>query len=373
MRLADFIDSNMETILSEWEQFAASLLPAARNLDPTGLRDHAQEMLDAIAKDLRTAQTPLEQSAKSKGLAPLNIDRTAAQAHALLRAADGFSIRQLVAEYRALRASVLHLWSLVGPDAQNAMEDSLRFNEAIDQAIAESVDFYMTEVERWRALFLGILGHDLRGPLNAVLLTSQVISALSHGTPVGEYNDKLMRSGERMRELLDDLLDYNRTSLAVGIRANPEPIDLTAVCFEEIELMRAALPLVTIEFASEGDTQGTWDPSRLKQAISNLVINASKYGDLRGTIHVKLHADDAQVKLSVENTGPAISKELMNSMFEPLHRHPGADEQSERVSLGLGLFIVREVALAHGGSIFVDSADGVTTFTMVLPKSAARS
>ena len=161
MRLADFIDANMPAILAEWELFASSLLPAAAELDAAALRDHAEQILQAMAKDLRTPQTRVEQSAKSKGRAAVlpGATETAAQTHALLRAAGGFTIRQLVAEYRALRASVLRLWGDAGAHGPDAMEDAGRFNEAMDQAIAESVDYFTSEIDRWRAVFLGVLAH----------------------------------------------------------------------------------------------------------------------------------------------------------------------------------------------------------------------
>lgn len=159
VRLADFIETNMSVILAEWEEFASSLLPAAAGMDAAALRDHAEQILVAVAKDLRTVQSRLEQSAKSKGRAPALpcVTETAAQTHAVLRATEGFTIRQLVAEYRALRASVLRLWADAGEYGPDAMEDASRFNEAIDQAIAESVDYFTSEVDRWRALFLGVL------------------------------------------------------------------------------------------------------------------------------------------------------------------------------------------------------------------------
>lgn len=370
MRLADFIDANTPAILVEWESFASTLLPAASGLDAAALRDHAGQILLAVAKDLRTPQTRSEQSAKSKGQAPAApaTAETAAQTHALLRAAGGFNIRQLVSEYRALRASVLRLWGDGRASGPDAMEDVGRFNEAIDQAIAESVDYFTTEVDRWHAVFLGVLGHDLRGPLNAVLMTSKVISAMSSGTPVSQHTEKLMRGGERMRHLLDDLLDYNRASFGIGIRVAPEPVDLAAVCCEEIELLRAAMPASTIEFSTRGVTEGSWDASRVKQVVSNLVVNAVRYGDESGIVRVNLRGDDVQVHLSVENTGPAIPKDLMALLFEPLRRQAGVNSQGERESLGLGLFIVRQVALAHRGSVSVESEDGTTRFTVTLPK-----
>lgn len=369
MRLADFIDANMPAILAEWQAFAASLLPAAEGLDASDLRDHASQVLHTFTRDLRTPQTRAEQSQKSKSRTPLlsGAPESAAQTHALLRVTEGFSVQQLVAEYRALRASVLRLWADAGAHGPEAMEDMGRFNEAVDQAIAESVDFFTTEVERWRALFLGMLGHDLRSPLNAVLLSARVIAAVGAGTSVSPHTERLTRSAERMSQLLDDLLDFNRTSLNIGLRVIPEPIDLTAACADEVDMLRVALPDSPIDFTARGVTEGIWDGSRIKQSISNLVINAAKYGDPGGAIRVRLSADDVLVKLSVENSGPSIPPDLMPSLFEPLRRYALAGSREEHVSLGLGLFIVRQIARAHGGDVTVQSADGHTCFTVMLP------
>lgn len=371
MRLADFIEASMPAILSEWEQFASTLQPAAAGMDSAALRDHAEAMLRAIAQDLRTPQSRSDQSTKSKGYTPEAFEAadTAAQTHALVRAVDGFTIRQLVAEYRALRASVLRLWADAAVYGPEAMKDAGRFNEAIDQAVAESVDYYTTEVDRWRALFLGVLGHELRGPLNAILLTAKVISMSGDGPPASQYTESLMRSGERMKRLMDDLLDYNRASLDIGIRVVPEPVpDLAKACGEEIALLREALPASTIEFSADGGMQGNWDPSRIRQVISNLVTNAAKYGDAGTDIEVRLHGDGAHIYLSVENRGACIPGDLLDALFEPLRRHARAGSKDEHASLGLGLFIVRQVALAHGGTVVVESADGRTCFTMTLPK-----
>src|SRR5947209_16720261 len=109
MRLADFIERRRPTILEQWDAFAATLMPPVRGLDAPTLRDHAAPMLEAIVADLRTDQTRAAQRSKAQGLAPPSASQTAAQAHAVLRASRGFGMRQLVAEYRALRASVLRL------------------------------------------------------------------------------------------------------------------------------------------------------------------------------------------------------------------------------------------------------------------------
>lgn len=146
MRLADFIDSSMEMILGEWETFAATRMPSAAGMNSLALRDHAPEILRTIAGDLRQSQDATDQIAKSQGLAtvPPFAPHTAAEVHGALRSEDGFSMSQLFSEYRALRASVLRLWTTIDCSLSEATasEDVMRFNEAIDQAIAESVDFF---------------------------------------------------------------------------------------------------------------------------------------------------------------------------------------------------------------------------------------
>ena len=149
MRLADFIEIHRPAILAEWETFAMTRLPSAATMDTPALRDHAPQILEAIAIDLRQFQTDAEQFSKSQGLAA--ITRTAAQsaaaAHGRLRARDGFSMTQLVSEFRALRASVLRLWMESNGTfgETTVVVDIVRFNEAVDQAIAESVCFFNHE------------------------------------------------------------------------------------------------------------------------------------------------------------------------------------------------------------------------------------
>ncbi len=140
LRLSDFILDQMEPILQAWEEFAKTIEPTAFTMDSMELRDHASLMLKAIAEDLRQPQTHLERSEKSKGRGARTTEDTAAETHAVGRLESGYTIEQLVSEYRALRSSVLHLW---GEAAKSALPtdiaDITRFNEGIDQALAESV------------------------------------------------------------------------------------------------------------------------------------------------------------------------------------------------------------------------------------------
>ena len=154
MRLPDFIESSLQEILSEWVAFASSLVPPTERIDTLALRDHAPQILMAIAADLRQPQTPTEQSAKSRGLSAATQDalHTAAQVHGALRARYGFTMTQHVSEFRALRASVLRLWMQAHgtPTDITAVDDVMRFHEAIDQTIVESVDFFSRELTQER-------------------------------------------------------------------------------------------------------------------------------------------------------------------------------------------------------------------------------
>jgi diguanylate cyclase (GGDEF)-like protein len=145
--LSDFIHAHLATILEHWEQFARSI-PSAHGMNDSALRDHAAGLLSAIADDLKRPQTSFEQEQKSKGRAPHSATVTQAALHGADRGARGFSINETVSEFRALRASVLHLWSEAdGSTAPGALQQMVRFNEAIDQALAESMERYATDKE----------------------------------------------------------------------------------------------------------------------------------------------------------------------------------------------------------------------------------
>ena len=371
MRLADFIVRDMETILVQWETFAATLLPAAVDLKSLALRDHAQQILLAVAKDLSTVQTREAQAEKSMGRAPVLIGapETAAQTHALLRARGGFDINQLAAEYRALRASVLRLWmDECLPDAPHA-DDIIRFNEAIDQAIAESVGFFSAQVDQARNLLLGMLGHDMRSPLQTILITAQYLAALNAGDQVSVAASRLIRSGARMQALLNDMLDFNRTRLGLGINIAPADADLEKLFADELDQLRAAHPDRRVDLDAEGDCRGVWDGRRLQQLLGNLVLNAIKYGARDTPVRVVITDDERNVRFEVRNQGPAIDPMTLLRIFDPLQRGLNQKDSCDADgSLGLGLYIAREIARAHRGEIEAWSDEVETVFAVRLPR-----
>ena len=368
MRLADFILRDMEGILTRWEAFAATSLPAAAKMNSLALRDHAQQILEAVVADLRTSQSREAQAAKSMGLAPkiVGAPETAAQTHALLRARSGFDIRQLAAEYRALRASVLSRWmDDCHPEAPH-LDDIIRFNEAIDQALAESIDFFSAQVDQARNLLLGTLGHDLRTPLQSIQMTARYLAALNAGDKVSDAAARLINSGARMKTLLDDLLDFNRTRLGLGIDIARTQVDLGTLLAAQVDELRAAHPEHPLELEVRGDCNGMWDGRRLEQLLANLVANAMKYGTPRAPVRVVVTGDESDVRLEVINIGTPIDPAMLDQIFEPLNR--GEQRASTDGSLGLGLYIAREIVKAHGGEITARSDHPETTFTARLPR-----
>ena len=372
MRLADFILRDMESILVQFEEFAGSLLPAAQQLDPDELRDDAQQILEAIAHDLSTIQTREGQAEKSRGLIPrpIGAPATAAQTHALLRARSGFAITQLVAEYRALRASVLRLWTDACQPDETHLEDVMRFNEAIDQALAESIGAFTEQVDRGRNLLLGMLGHDMRSPLQTMEMTASYLSALNAGTDISEAASRLINSGIRMKALLDDLLDFNRTKLGLGINIVPANVDLAVAFAEELDLLRAAHPNQIVELDVVGNSRGCWDGRRLQQLLGNLVLNAIKYGNQGAPVRVSVIGEEAELRFEVRNSGPTIDPAVLKQIIDPLKRGAQQETSSDREgSLGLGLFIAREIVKAHGGEISARGEDTETVFAVRLPRS----
>jgi signal transduction histidine kinase len=372
MNLAEFIEFAKEDILREAAAYA-STIESLKHEELRVLRDDLPMVLNAISADLRSPQSRTQSIVKSHGLAHTSAkdQPSAAETHGLLRARSGLQIEQVFAEYRALRSSILRLWSEATQPDPDAVQDVARFNEAIDQALAESVRVYAAEVERWRQLFLGILGHDLRSPLNAISLTAELIAqeapeGLAPATAI------LRRSTQRMATLLDSLLDYNRAGLGGGMALARALVDLGALCTDELELQRNAHPNARIRLSVSGDALGEFDASRMREAVGNLVTNAVKHGLPLEPVIVQLEGNKEAVQLSVENAvAQNIPSSEMDQLYEPLHRGTIQRPGSDRTHLGLGLFIARQIARAHGGELNGLCAAHRVRFTMTLPRSPA--
>ena len=250
------------------------------------------------------------------------------------------------------------------------MQDVIRFNEAIDQALAESVRDFSLAVESGRNLLLGMLGHDMRNPLGVIITTASHLTLLNAGDEVSVAAARLINSGSRIQALVNDLVDFSRTQLGVGINVVPAKVNLEKVFREELDLQLAANPGRRVMLEVSGDVVGVWDGNRIHQVLANLVSNAIKYGTVDTPVTVKLAGEAGQVRFSIENNGAAIPTQFVQAMFEPLARGAQAAESDGQPdsSLGLGLYIAREIVRAHGGAIAVRSDDAGTVFSVELPR-----
>jgi signal transduction histidine kinase len=374
MRLAQFINENMEAILVEWEAFAASLNTAGQPMTSLALRDHARPILLAIAEDIESGQTDVEQAYKSKGFAPIaEAGRTAAMTHGALRYLSGFDLRQLAAEFRALRASVLRLWLKRGAKDETAFYQMTRFNESIDQALAESIANYSDEVARSRDTFLAILGHDLRSPLSAIANSSLYLGSpglLPSGAPLDAVR-RINRGAQRMSAMIRDLLEYTRTRLGRAIPIALQAASMEQICRIAYEEVRAVHPEKTFRFETSGDLEGRFDSERLQQVLSNLLNNAVQHGGRGEAITLSAHGEADKVTVQVKNYGRPIPPDQLQVIFNPLVQiSSDVDEDSPpSTSLGLGLYIAHEIVAMHGGTMLAESSDkGGTVFRASLPR-----
>ena len=372
MRLSEFVVANMEPILAEFEQFARSHTGAGPGMDMAALRDHAAGILAAVAEDLKQPQTEAEGARKSLGDAPPDEDGlTAAEQHGADRALSGFTLPEMFAEYRALRASVLRLWSAARarPD-ETDLQDLIRFNEAIDQALAESIHRYATSIDHSREMFLAVLGHDLRTPISAVVTAAGFMeSAGATEATNAQMSSIIRRSGERMSRLVDDLLDFTLSRLGRGIPIECVNADAGEIAHAAIEEAGAVHPGRELRYESEGDLRGCWDMDRMKQALGNLVGNAMQHGAKEEPVTVRAQGADDEVTLAVHSHGTMPSDDRRH-IFDPFKRlAPEITAGNDRRSMGLGLYIAEQIVIAHRGRIEVESSEGAgTTFTIRLPR-----
>jgi signal transduction histidine kinase len=373
--LPDFIEKNRDVILEEWDSFARSL-DCERTMSSEALRDHAAQMLDAIATDMRTAESPASKEQKGKGLSLDNSSAlmTAGHEHAIARLAERFSLSELVSEFRAIRASVLRLWARQHPNAAERLNDVVRFNESIDEILAASSQSYSTRINEARNMIIGILAHDLRNPIHSMMLGSRYLLQSKTTDSNGiQAVARMQHAASRMSELVDNLLDYARVSLGDSIPVSPAATTMNAMCGRAIEEVESAHPGREITLACAPDVEGMWDSARIIQMLTNLLTNALHHGDADGVVSVTVSTRDSAVLIEIYNEGEPIDPGRLATLFDPLYRRTGTGENfrtPESSGLGLGLFVASQIARSHGGKIdVVSTREAGTVFSVELPTS----
>lgn len=215
---------------------------------------------------------------------------------------------------------------------------------------------------------MAVVGHDLRNPLNVVLMTTSLLASSADPT-VKKCADRLNSSGTRMLQIIDELFDLSRARLGGGIPIERQPLDLAAVARKTVAEFEATNPSREIAVLVSGDLHGEWDGGRLGQVLSNLVGNALRHGTVNIPITVQLNGHPSEVVATVHNGGH-IPGDLMPRLFEPFQSGVGKRTRAE--GLGLGLYIVQQIVHAHGGDVQVRSTvDDGTTFEIRLPRKSS--
>lgn len=219
---------------------------------------------------------------------------------------------------------------------------------------------------------IGIIGHDIRNPLSAILATALFLR--KHGgldEAQSRAVDRIGRGGERIERIANMLLDYTHARLGHGIPVSPTVANVHEVGAAVLEEFRAVQPSRQVEAVFEGNGVGYWDPGRLAQVLSNLVGNALKYGSREAPVRVSVRDAEDAVRIEVHNRGAPIPGDVLPYIFEPFRRGVEAGARgTDKENLGLGLYIVREIVAAHGGTIRARSSEPEgTTFTVELPRN----
>ena len=225
-----------------------------------------------------------------------------------------------------------------------------------------------TETLRLQEMFAGVLGHDLRTPLTAIVTGAQLLQHKAEDEGVQRIAGRMLSSGNRMARMIDDLLDLTRARLAGGIPVARRATELGPLISRTVQEQRIAFPDRAIELSQDGDLKGEWDPDRIAQVASNLISNALRHGADTEPVRVCVdgRARDT-VTLTVINAG-SIAEELIPHLFDPFR---GGERKFERQEgLGLGLYIARQIVHAHDGSVDVKSEHPRVVFTVSIPRSA---
>jgi signal transduction histidine kinase len=288
-----------------------------------------------------------------------------------VRAKHGFTAAQTVSEFRALRATILRLWAgRTREVAASDLEDMTRFNEAVDQALMESISRYSRDITRAKDRFLAILGHDLRTPLSSIVMSASFLLETGElGEPILKHIATIARSAKRIDQMVDDVLDFARAEFEGAIPIVRAEMDVARMVDDVASEIAASYPNSDVRVECIGELHGRWDSNRLAQALTNLIANALQHGSHESPVKVTAQGMENEVVISVQNRGPVIAADNLSRMFTAMATGQ-TNGGSRHGHLGLGLYIVNSIVLAHHGTVNISSsAEKGTTVTIHLPRS----
>ena len=257
----------------------------------------------------------------------------------------------------------------------NADEQEWLLSALADQAAVALEKTRLDERGRFRDRLIGIVSHDLRSPINSILLGTAMLLERDDLDPFTTKTlTRVKAASDRAQRMIRDLLDYTQAHLGGGIHVEPRPNDLGLIVRRVIDEVEVAHPECKLELVDNGGNMtADLDADRIAQVLGNLLSNAVTYGAPGSSIRIELRGDDTEVAFAVHNTGNAIPADRLREVFEPMQQLSRGSNRGHR-SVGLGLYIVESIVTSHRGKIDVTSteADG-TTFTVRIPRHGSAS
>jgi sigma-B regulation protein RsbU (phosphoserine phosphatase) len=278
--------------------------------------------------------------------------------------ASGASIPMVMNAVRRVRGELVShgIAAYVARDRNTYERELVASRKRLEELVEEAKD---------RALFaeqmIGIVSHDLRNPLSSVGMAMELLTRLGLTEPQRQLVARVNRAADRANRLVLDLLDFTQARVGRGLSVSIHPIDLHETVAAIVDELRTVYPKRVLEHVRAGEATCSADPNRLAQVVGNLVSNAMAYGLRDQPVTVSSSVTAAGAAIAVHNQGEPIPERTQAEIFQPMQR--GTSVSSAGRSVGLGLFIVREIARAHGGTAQVESSrEHGTTFRVSFPR-----
>jgi two-component system, sensor histidine kinase and response regulator len=293
---------------------------------------------------------------------------------------DGFELAELMRGAERTRHVPIIFVTAGARDPQRVFQGydagavDFLFKPIAPQILQHKVDFFIQLHRQQKALaetlrlneeLMAVVGHDLRSPLSVILMTANMLEQTSKEPTTRQVAVRLRSSGKRMLRIIDELFDLSRARLGGGIPIERRPTDLHAVARAAVAEFDAMNTGCSIVLHHEGELTGEWDAGRLGQVLSNLIGNAVRHGLPATPVDVRLEGREDGVRFSVHNAG-SIAPDILPRIFDPFR---SGQPRARAEGLGLGLYIVQQLVIAHGGTVTVESTEAEgTTFRVCLPR-----
>ena len=362
-KLAALISREREALLEQWRRDVRHI-PGAQDLDTPTLNDHIPDLIDELASTLRSGG----RQALSEPHMELN-----PKAHGLQRLRDGFDVVEVVAEYNVLRSALQDLAEMHGMVLRG--EAGHIVNRVLDEAIGFAVDAYARqkaiELQQRRQEHLSFVAHDLRTPLVAISIASEILERNLPEGAGGEEASLMLSTLQRNVKRLDGLVtkviqEEKNLDVDAALRVERREIDLWPVVHDLIRDLQPLAEAAGAELRNRVSIRLVVfaDAGLLTQVFQNLISNAIDYTP-KGEIIIGAKGADAEggVECWVSDNGAGIPENFIGKVFDKLETDP-----QKKGGIGLGLAIVKQIVEAHGGEITVESVQGVgSTFRFTLP------